>query len=149
MASAEISGTAVALESEAVAQGHWLRTAAAAAPALACRCFLYQPVGHVLLLVQRAGWIQSFSGALRSAGVNEGSGGSQQSRDSRVPSAVLRTSYLWYGGVWSNRKSGDGDECHGSHGCSYRHAVSASGFGLRARSHRQRNLRHKPRHNEL
>jgi integrase len=50
--------------------------------------------------------MQSFSGALRSAGVNEGSGGSQQSRASRVPSAVLRTSYLWYGGVWGNRKSG-------------------------------------------
>ena len=58
---------------EAVAQGHRLRTAAAAAPALACRCFLYQPVGHVLLLMQRAGWMQSFSGALGSAGVDEGS----------------------------------------------------------------------------
>jgi integrase len=42
------------------------------------------------------------------------------------------------------------EQCHGSHGCSYRHAVSASGVGFRARSHRdQRNLRHKLRHNEL
>jgi hypothetical protein len=32
------------------------------------------PVGHVLLLMQRAGWMQSFSGALGSAGVDEGSG---------------------------------------------------------------------------
>ena len=47
MARAETSGTVVALESETVAQGHRLRTAAQAAPALACRCFLYQPVGHV------------------------------------------------------------------------------------------------------
>jgi len=54
-----------------VAQGHRLRTAAAAAPALACRCFLYQPVGHVLLPVRRAGWMQSFSGALGFAGVDE------------------------------------------------------------------------------
>ena len=46
----------------------------AAAPALACRCFLYQSVGHVLLLVQRAGWMQPFSGALGSAGIDEGSG---------------------------------------------------------------------------
>ena len=59
MARAETSGTAVALESEAVAQRDRLRTAAAAAPALACRCFLYQSVGHVLLLRQRAGWVQS------------------------------------------------------------------------------------------
>src|SRR5450759_1244940 len=51
MARAETSGTAVALEAEAVAQGHRLRTAAPAASALACRCFLYQPVGHVLLPV--------------------------------------------------------------------------------------------------
>src|ERR1019366_2230435 len=74
MARVETNRTAVALESEAVTQGHRLRTAAAAASALACRCFLYQPVGHVLLLMQRAGWMQSFSGALGSAGVDEGSG---------------------------------------------------------------------------
>jgi hypothetical protein len=54
-------------------KGHRFRTAARAAPALACRCFLYQSVGHVLLLVQRAGWMQSLSGALGSAGVDEGS----------------------------------------------------------------------------
>src|SRR5208283_4433368 len=74
MASAETSGTSVALERQVIAQGHRLRTAARSAPALACRCFLYQPVGHVLLLMQRAGWMQSFSGALGSAGVDEGSG---------------------------------------------------------------------------
>src|SRR5271155_85077 len=73
MASAETSGTPVALETAAVAQGHRLRTTTAAAPALECRCFLYQPVGHVLLLMQRAGWMQSFSAALGSAGVDEGS----------------------------------------------------------------------------
>src|SRR5271167_1401267 len=103
MASAETSGTAVALEIEAVAQGHRLRTAARAAPALACRCFLYQLVGHVLLLVQRAGWVQSFSGALGSAGIDEGSGhredsatsqravpGSQAASDLRQRAAVYR-----------------------------------------------------------
>src|SRR6266705_2360833 len=74
MASAKTSGTPVTLERYIVAQGDRLRTAARAAPALACRCFLYQPVGHVLLLMQRAGWMQSFSGALGSAGVDEGSG---------------------------------------------------------------------------
>src|ERR1019366_6175427 len=47
MARAETNRTAVALERQAIAQGHRLRTAAAAASALACRCFLYQPVGHV------------------------------------------------------------------------------------------------------
>ena len=73
MASVETSGTPLALETEAVAQGDRLRIAAAAAPALARRCFLYQPVGHVLLLMQCAGWIQSFSGALGFAGVDEGS----------------------------------------------------------------------------
>src|SRR5438046_6280524 len=74
MAGAETSGTAVALETEAVAQGYRLRTAARAAPTLACRCFLHQPVGHVLLLMQCAGWMQSFSGALGSARGDEGSG---------------------------------------------------------------------------
>ena len=55
----------------------------AAAPALACRCFLYQPVGHVLLLMQCAGWMQSFSGALGSAGVDEGSGHREDSGTSQ------------------------------------------------------------------
>ena len=55
----------------------------AAAPALACRCFLYQPVGHVLLPMQCAGWMQSFSGALGSAGVDEGSGHREDSGTSQ------------------------------------------------------------------
>jgi hypothetical protein len=38
----------------------------------ACGCFLYQSVGHVLLLMQRAGWMQSFSAALGFARVHEG-----------------------------------------------------------------------------
>src|SRR6202034_3466155 len=71
MARAATSGPPIALETEAVAQGHRLRTTAAAAPALACRCSLYQLVGQVLLPVQSAGWMQSFSGALGSAGVDE------------------------------------------------------------------------------
>src|SRR5579864_4341086 len=87
MASAETNGITVALEREAITQGDRIRTAAAAAPALACRCFLYQPVGHVLLLMQRAGWMQSFSGALGSAGVDEGSGHRDDSgtRQGEVP----------------------------------------------------------------
>ena len=49
------------------AQGNRIRTASAAASALAYRRFLYQPVWHVLLLVQRSGWVQSFPRALGSA----------------------------------------------------------------------------------
>jgi integrase len=44
-------------------------------------------------------------------------------------------SYLRHG-VWSNRKSRDGDERHGPHRCPYCHAVPASGVGFCARSHR-------------
>ena len=63
-------------------------------------------------------------------------GCSQQSRTARVAGAVLCTSYLWHGGVWSHRKSGDGDECHGPHRCAYCDAVPASGVGFGARSDR-------------
>ena len=53
---------------------------------------------------------------------------SQQGRTSRIFSSLLRTSYLWYDGVWSNGKPGDGDERHGPHGCArtamrYQHPV--------------------------
>src|SRR6202021_148257 len=57
MASVAASQTAVAMEGQGIAQGDGVRAAAAAAPTLAHRCFLYQPVGHVLLPVQRFGWI--------------------------------------------------------------------------------------------
>ena len=57
VASVAASRTAVAMEGQALAQGDGVRAAAAAAPALAHRCFLYHPVGHVLLPVQRVGWI--------------------------------------------------------------------------------------------
>src|ERR1700680_3690899 len=60
----------------------------------------------------------------------------QQSWSARVPGAVLRTSHLWHGGVWSDRKSRDGDECHGPHRCPYCNAVPASGVGSCARCHR-------------
>src|SRR5947209_4062902 len=73
VAAVEASRTAVALEREQEAQGDRIRTAARAASALARRCLLYQPVGHVLLLMQRAGSMQSFLAAMPSAGVAEGS----------------------------------------------------------------------------
>jgi Integrase core domain len=72
MAGAETSGTAVAMEGQVVAQGDRLRAAAATAAALARRYFLYQPVRHVLLLVQCAGWMQPISRALGFAGGQAG-----------------------------------------------------------------------------
>jgi hypothetical protein len=57
MASVEASRTTVVMERQALAQRDGVRTASPAAPALAHRCFLYQPGGHVLLLVQCVGWI--------------------------------------------------------------------------------------------
>jgi hypothetical protein len=38
--------------------------------------------------------------------------------------------------AWSNRKSRDGDENHGPHGCAYCYAVSTSCAGFRSRRHR-------------
>jgi hypothetical protein len=64
---------AVPVENQAVAQGDWLRAAAAAAPTLACRRCLHQPLRHLLLLVQRFGRVQSFPRALGSARVHAGS----------------------------------------------------------------------------
>jgi hypothetical protein len=78
----------------------------------------------------------------REIGIRTGAGrtgakrGEPCSRASRIPSALLRASYLRYGGVWSNQKSGDGDECHGTHGCAYPNAIPASGVGSGTRSHR-------------
>jgi putative transposase len=45
-------------------KGEWVRAAAATAPALAYRCFQYQPVRHLLLLVQCSGRGQPFPRAL-------------------------------------------------------------------------------------
>jgi hypothetical protein len=42
----------------------------------------------------------------------------------------------WHGGVCSDRRSRDGDECHGPHRCRYCDAVPAPGVGFCARSHR-------------
>src|SRR5438034_1441652 len=73
VAGAATSRTVVAMEKQTVTQGDRLRAAAAAASTLAHRCFLHQRVRHVLLLVQRAGGIQSFPRALGSAGIYAGS----------------------------------------------------------------------------
>jgi len=50
-------------------------------------CFLHQPVGHVLLLVQRVGWIQSLPGALGAAGIDAGGGYRNHARrcEGKVP----------------------------------------------------------------
>ena len=63
-------------------------------------------------------------------------GCSRQSRTPGIAGVVLCTSYLWHGGVWSHRKSGDGDECHGPHRCAYCNAIPASGVGFGSRSDR-------------
>ena len=69
----EASWAALTVESQAVAQGDRFRPAASAASTLAHRCFLYQRVRYLLLLMQRVGWIQSWHRSLGSAGVDEGS----------------------------------------------------------------------------
>ena len=69
MASVEASWIVIALEKQAIAQKNRFRAAAAAASALVYRRFLHQPVRHLLLLVQRSGWVQSLHRALRSARV--------------------------------------------------------------------------------
>ena len=51
--------------------------------------------------------------------------------------------------VWSNRKLGDGDECHGPLGCAHSQAVPASVLDPVRDAIDRRNLCHKPRHNEL
>jgi hypothetical protein len=72
VAGVEASWAALPVESQAVAQGDRLGAAAAATPALAHRCFLYQPVRYLLLLMQCFGWVQSFPRALGPARVDEG-----------------------------------------------------------------------------
>ena len=66
MASVEASWIVIAPEKQAIAQKNRFR---AAASALVYRRFLHQPVRHLLLLVQRSGWVQSLHRALRSARV--------------------------------------------------------------------------------
>src|SRR5258708_6620797 len=65
------------------------------------------------------------------------------------PGAVLRPSYLWYGGVWRNRKSRDGENVMGHTdvrtAMRYQHPVLDS---VREAID-QRNLHHKRRRNEL
>src|SRR5437667_8914076 len=65
MASVEASWIVIAPEKQAIAQENRVR----AASALVYRRFLHQPVRHLLLLVQRSGWVQSLHRALRSARV--------------------------------------------------------------------------------
>ena len=65
MASVEASWIVIAPEKQAIAQENRFR----AASALVYRRFLHQPVRHLLLLVQRSGWVQSLHRALRSARV--------------------------------------------------------------------------------
>src|SRR5207253_7170135 len=59
VAGAATSRTVVAVEKETVTQGDRVRAGGAAAATLAHRCFLHHRVRHVLLLVPRAGWVQS------------------------------------------------------------------------------------------
>ena len=59
------------MEREAVEERDGLRAAAAAASTLAYRRELHQHIGHVLLLVQRAGRVQPFHRALGSARVDD------------------------------------------------------------------------------
>ena len=72
MARAEPGGAAAQVEREALEERDRLRATAAAASALAYRRELYQHRGDVLLLVQRAGWLQPLHRALGSARVDEG-----------------------------------------------------------------------------
>src|ERR1039457_4528508 len=87
VAGVEASWAAVAGESQTVAQGDRFRATAAAASALAYRRFLHQPVRHLLLLVQRSGWVQSFHRALGFARVDEGERhrGNSGARQGKVP----------------------------------------------------------------
>jgi integrase len=75
--------------------------------------------------------------------------GSQNCWSTGVVGFILRASYLWHDGVYRNRKSRDGDERHGHTdvrtAMRYQHPVLDS---VREAID-QRNLRHKPRHNDL
>src|SRR5579884_1598747 len=74
LARAASGRTVGALESKNLLEGQGLPAAARSARALARGYFLREPGGHVLLPLQRAGWLQPLSGALGAAGTDEGSG---------------------------------------------------------------------------
>src|SRR5450756_1321557 len=74
LARTRASRTAVALEGPAVAQRNRLRATARAASTLAYRYFLHQREWHLLLSVQRFGWLQPFDRALGFAGIDDRSG---------------------------------------------------------------------------
>jgi hypothetical protein len=72
VAGAGPSGVVVEVEAEEIEERHGLRATTGSPSTLTHRCFLHQYQWHVLLLVQRVGWLQPDDCALGSARVDEG-----------------------------------------------------------------------------